>query len=447
MGKTQQKTELRIGGMTCVNCQNRIERKLRNTRGVSAVRVSYTDGTARITHNADTVSPAEIAGVIEALGYKVIRGKRADRNAGAPERNKAIGVLIIVVALFGILKSVGATNVAKNFPLAEAGMGYGMILVIGLLTSVHCVAMCGGVNISQTIPGSSKPKRSRLTVFAPGLLYNLGRVVSYTIIGAIVGGVGSVIRFSGSFGGAVPLLAGAFMVIMGLNMLGIFRGLGRLVPRLPRGCAKKIDEGKERRTGPFIIGLLNGLMPCGPLQAMQLYALSAGSMAQGALSMLLFGVGTLPLMFGLGALSSALGKKFTGRVMTCGAALVIFLGLFMFANGMNLSGFSVPAFGPGSSPADAAADRTENGAQVVRTDLEPGSYPPIAVKAGLPVKWVINAEAGSLNGCNRTILIPEYGIRQNLTEGENVIEFEPGQTGTVAYSCWMGMIRSTITIA
>ena len=92
------------------------------------------------------------------------------------------------------------------------------------------------------------------------------------------------------------ILAGLLMLGMALRMLGVFKVLRGFSVSLPR-----FRSGGERSS--FVVGLLNGLMPCGPLQAMQLYALSRGTFAGGALSMLLFGLGTVPLMFGFGALS------------------------------------------------------------------------------------------------------------------------------------------------
>jgi hypothetical protein len=182
-------------------------------------------------------------------------------------------------------------------------------------------------------------------------------------------------------------------------------------------------------------------MPCGPLQAMQLYALSTGSALTGALSMLLFSLGTVPLMFGLGALSSVLSRKFTSRVMTAGAALVVIMGLSMFGSGWTLSGFGLPA--GAASPAEIVM---EDGVQLVSSTLSPGSYPLITVQAGTPVRWTIDAPPGSINGCNNSFFIPEYGIEHRFATGANVIEFTPVKTGRFAYSCWMGMIRGSITV-
>ena len=88
----------------------------------------------------------------------------------------------------------------------------------------------------------------------------------------------------------------------------------------------------------------------------------------------------------------------------------------------------------------------KDGYQILTTNLEPGRYQPINVYAGVPLKWTIVAEEGKLNGCNNEIIIPAYGKKQKLEIGENVIEFTPTQAGTITYTCWMGMISSTITI-
>jgi sulfite exporter TauE/SafE len=286
-----------------------------------------------------------------------------------------------------------------------------------------------------------------LVSLRPSLLYNLGRVVSYTLIGAGVGALGSVISFDGFFKGLVQLIAGVFMVVMALILLDLFPWLRQFNITLPRALASRINGAREKSSSPLVIGLLNGLMPCGPLQAMQLFALSTGSALTGALSMLAFALGTVPLMFGLGAVGSLLSKRFSQRATTAGAVLVAVLGLFMFSTGWNLSGFSNPfdALSPTTSPA-AEEVVIEDGYQLVNNSLEPGSYPDISVQANTPVKWNISATEESINGCNNRIFIPEYDIEHSFGVGDNIIEFIPTEPGRYTYSCWMGMIRGTINV-
>jgi len=466
-----QKTTFRIGGMTCANCQNRIEKKLKGTAGIHDATVNYNTGAADVTYDAAIISFEEISAAIESLGYKTL---------GNTQNTviQIIGSLVIILALFMLLRTFGSSKFAAIFPLAREGMGYGMLLLIGLLTSVHCIAMCGGINLSQTLRGigngeqgycseatlvsnatslqTETPVPSPFSLLLPSILYNGGRLVSYTAVGVLVGALGSVITLSGHFQGVVQLAAGVFMLIMGINMLGLFPALRRFSPRMPKIFASKI-EGKKTGRGPLIVGLLNGLMPCGPLQAMQLYALSTGSPVRGGISMFLFCAGTIPLMFALGAASSVLsgakGKIFSRRVMQAGALLVAALGLVMFSNGWSLSGFPNPLDRMASSKFVSAQANTgainpaiQNGVQVVNSTLQPGRYPAITVQQGIPVRWIINAPPGSINGCNNRMIIREYGIQYTFKQGDNVIEFIPEKTGRFRYSCWMAMIQSTITV-
>lgn len=432
---------LRIGGMSCAHCESTIQKGLLALTGVAKVKANYGKGSAEVQYDADLVTPQRIEKAIDKLGYTVVSGKAASK---VPVLRSA-GLMLIIVALFVLLEATGAVNYLVPSQLAQAGMGLGMLFVIGLITSVHCVAMCGGINLSQCVT-DGKAYTGKGAALKPALLYNAGRVISYTVIGFAVGALGGAITFSPAVQGYIKLLAGVFMVIMGVNMLGIFPWLRRLNPRMPKFITSRVDTAKWRAGSPLLVGLLNGFMPCGPLQAMQIYALSTGSALAGALSMLLFSLGTVPLMFGLGALSAVLSRKFTHHMLLAGAVLVAVLGLSMFSQGLTLS--KMPSF-PASAQADTQEEynaATTGETQVVNSILESSRYPNITVRAGAPVRWVISAAQDAINGCNNRMYIPEYGIEHTFTSGDNVIEFTPAKTGTFAYSCWMGMIRATITV-
>lgn len=442
-----QTIHLRITGMTCANCQDKIEWTLCSTPGVQSAKVSYVDATADVAFDAELLSRKDIVAIIEALDYG-IESETHSKNKNPTEtfnRRRTVGIVFIIAALYVLLQQFGILNLLSPGQLAEANMSYGMLFVIGLITSVHCVAMCGGINLSQCIPQNETEPGNTLAAFRPTFLYNLGRVLSYTAVGFLVGALGSVITFSSVLQGALKLAAGVFMMMMGINLLGMFPQLRRLTPRMPRIFAQKINRQKQSSSSPLIVGLLNGLMPCGPLQAMQLYALSTGSPIKGAVSMLLFSLGTVPLMFGLGALSSILGKRFSHKAMTAGGILVIVLGLSMISQGWSLSGISVPGIQAAASTSGNEAV-IKDGVQQISSTLSPGSYPNITVQAGTPVKWTIDAPKGSVNGCNNKMLIPAYNIEYQFKTGENTVEFTPDKAGRYSYSCWMGMIRGTITV-
>ncbi len=435
-----------IDGMTCSSCEARIESMLNKQAGILKAKVSLAAGKADITYDEALISEAKIFSAIEKLGYHAAHSKSNEKKnkfnrsekKDALKIDQLIGIGIIIFALYMIIKH----TVGFNFiPEINQSMGYGVLFVVGLLTSLHCVAMCGGINLSQCISyqenGGGTGGKLR-----PSLMYNAGRVISYTIVGGIVGGIGSVVSFSGMAKGIVAVLAGVFMIVMGLNMLNVFPWLRRFNVSMPKSIGKKLYSGDGRK-GPFYVGLLNGLMPCGPLQSMQLYALGTGSIAAGAASMFFFSLGTVPLMFGLGAVSTMLSKKFTGKLMKVSAILVVVLGVLMISRGMSLSGLNT-AFA--STPKNSNVAAVSQDVQTVEIQLGSSSYAPITVQKGIPVRFIINAEQQNINGCNGTVIIPKYGIEKELKAGQNVIEFTPEETGKVPYSCWMGMIRSTINV-
>ncbi len=434
--------------------------------------VEYEDG---------NVSVDQLKMVIEKAGYTVKDKKSA---AGT---TIALGIGIVLVAAYMVATQVGLFNA---LPKVDASIGYGMLFVIGLLTSVHCVAMCGGIALSQSLGpveasrapvASSAPAAERLRRLGPGLLYNGGRIISYTIVGGIVGALGSAFSFSPIVKGVITAAAGLFMVALGLKMLGIISkapSLSRLFPVAIRESIGRFGVGFRKR-GPFAVGLLNGLMPCGPLQTMQLYALGTGSAFAGALSMFIFSAGTVPLMLVFGFAAALLPRKVVPVMVRASAVLVMFLGVVTFARAASLAGIAlpVPSLSRGAAIApDAAAIALANGRavdagttgttvsdtapgaggplvatlaggfQAVTTAFTSGQYVPFVVQAGVPLKWTIRVTADDLNGCDNPVTVPAYGITKTLVPGDNLIEFTPKATGVIGYTCWMGMIRSRITV-
>ncbi len=470
MNDNIKKITLKAKGMTCTGCENRIEKVVLRIKGVKSVKAEYKNEKVTVEYDSNEAELSNIIKMIERLKYKVSISQEtnnAEDKKSKYDNLKIIGVLLGIIVIFIVVQSTIGFNFA---PEIKNNMTYPMLFVIGLLTSIHCVGMCGGINISQCSKYEFNGKgKIRGKKFYPSLIYNLGRVISYTLVGAIVGGIGKAISFSGTLQWIIIVLSGILMLIVGINMLNIFPFFRKIVPTIPRFLRKKVNKVKTDR-GPFIVGLLNGLMPCGPLQAMQIYALQSGSIIHGALSMFIFSVGTVPLMFILGLLSTVLNSKFTDKMQKISAVLVILLSFSMISRGLVLSGINFGNNNVINTPNTNVVKQEEtknntttnqtptkttksgiasiNGdVQEVTTYLTNGRYYAVNVQKGIKVKWTITVKNGELTGCNNTINIPEYGIRnKKLVVGNNVIEFTPSKTGTYTYSCWMGMQRGYITV-
>lgn len=432
----------KIRGMTCINCKTRIENALAVLEGIKKVDVSWEKGLADIEYDEEKISLNKIQEIIESLDYKV-------ENSGDGKWKKSLSrvlinitYLIIIAFLFLILQKTGLLNYLAPAQTADSKMSYGLLFLTGLFTSVHCIAMCGGINLSQSLGG----KRAVIK-------YNSARILSYTLIGLVLGSFGVFLGTAGknidgsimipfSVQSVLKLVAGVFMILMGISLLGLFPFLRRITPHLPSALTRKIYSAHKKQHGAFLIGFLNGFMPCGPLQAMWIVALVSGSPLSGTLSMLFFSLGTLPLMLGFSSIISIIGKKKAGIVMKAGAILVVVMGLSMVSQGYALGGIKEE----GIKSFDKKTIELQDGKQLIKSRLEINKYPDITVKKGIPVRWEIQADKNSLTGCNYRMILRDFKLGVEMGYGTNVIEFTPEKTGDFKYTCWMGMINGKIKV-
>ncbi|APW65793.1 MULTISPECIES: sulfite exporter TauE/SafE family protein [Arcobacteraceae] len=167
----------------------------------------------------------------------------------------------------------------------------------------HCVGMCGGIVIaySSTKIKSEWSKKMQTTVH---LLYSLGRVTTYTILGALFGLVGGVVTFDNLTSGILLLTTGSMMVLIGLSLMGKIKFL----TMLEHSCSKsplyqstfKSLIGSDSLMSFYLLGMLNGLLPCGFVYVFAITAASTGSAFWGAFVMFIFGLSTIPALFSLG---------------------------------------------------------------------------------------------------------------------------------------------------
>jgi plastocyanin domain-containing protein/sulfite exporter TauE/SafE/copper chaperone CopZ len=425
---------IKVYDMTCTSCESRVERSLKKVDGVIEAKASYSAQQVTVEYDIEFCTKEQLKEAIKKAGYSTENSNKI----------KYVGFFVVVAAILLLGNSTSGFDMNEKLN----GASYLVLFVVGMLTSIHCVGMCGGIMLTQSV---GKENKSKLQSIMPAILYNAGRVTSYTIIGGIVGALGSVFSLSLNVKAGLQIFAGIFMVMMGLNMAGfsLFRKFNIKLPW--SACSVK----KKPKT-PYLVGVLNGLMPCGPLQTMQLYALGTGSAFNGALSMFLFSLGTVPLMLLFGAISGFLSKGYTKQLLKFSGFLVILLGVIMGNRGLALAGVGVPNFDTitqtltsgttaEAASANIAKPTIENGVQVIKMTADNNGYTPnvFYVEKNKPVKWIINGS--QLNSCNNAVVASSLNIQKTLKSGENIIEFTAGDKD-INFSCWMGMIRGVIKV-
>ncbi len=178
------------------------------------------------------------------------------------------------------------------------------IITIAFLGSFgHCVGMCGGIVIAYSSTKIKSDWTKKIQAIAH-LLYSFGRVTTYTILGALFGLVGGVVTFDNITSGIFLLITGFMMVLVGLSLMGKIRFL----TILEHSCSKsplyqstfKSLLGSQSLFSFYLLGMLNGLLPCGFVYVFAITAASTGSALWGAFVMLIFGLSTIPALFSLG---------------------------------------------------------------------------------------------------------------------------------------------------
>jgi sulfite exporter TauE/SafE/copper chaperone CopZ len=440
---------LDIDGMHCQGCEQVIEQAVGKLPGVRTAKADYAAGRLTVCFDGRRIAPARIAAAIEAAGYAC--SPRRPRISPLHTLGRIATVLLALAAMAGLIVAGETLGHRLHLPRLEQGMSHGLLFLVGLITGLHCIGMCGGFVVGYTTRAAARGGR---TPVLPHLAYGLGKTLSYTVIGGLFGLLGAAIAFTPEIRGYAAIAAGLFLVLFGLNMLDWFPWLRRVSLPMPRAFSRLVGGGTRKTRSPFLIGLLNGLMiACGPLQAMYVMAAGTGSFTEGAKLLFIFGLGTLPVMLGFGLLAGVVSGRLTRGLLKASALLVVALGLVMLNRGLILAG-SGHDF---RSLAHLAASRfetfredlariTAGGRQEIRMAVTAHGYEParFVLKQGVPVRWLI--EGRELNYCNHRIVVPALGLEFDVKPGENLIEFTPTQAGVIPWSCWMGMIHGSFVV-
>ena len=212
------------------------------------------------------------------------------------------------------------------------------IITIAFLGSFgHCIGMCGGIVIAYSSTKIEDNWSKQKQAFAH-ILYSLGRVFTYVILGAMFGFLGGVAMFNNLANGSLLILAGVFMIFAGLSLAGKIKFLSLIEHSFSTApwYQKLFRELLKTKSlySFFMLGMLNGLLPCGLVYFFAVTAASTGSAFYGALVMLIFGLSTIPSLFSLGFFVGLYKSGKFRNIMIRVAALSVFLfGLYTIYQG------------------------------------------------------------------------------------------------------------------
>ena len=222
---------------------------------------------------------------------------------------------------------------------AFISMGAGFLGGLG-----HCSGMCGPIVAALSVGGLNRKEGKRSAEILPHILYNTGRVTTYTALGAMVGGAGSFVAVISPMEGAQYALmatTGTLMLLLGLSVAGATSRLTSMIEGFASPLLKSVNklikpiQGRQSSFRFLPLGLMLGLLPCGLSYTMLIGAAGSGGALTGAVLMLAFGLGTVPAMFAIGMLSGRIGLALRGKLYRAGGILVALMGLYYMYRGLS----------------------------------------------------------------------------------------------------------------
>lgn len=439
---------LRVQGMTCTSCEILIERKLKAIPGVERVSVSHRTGRCEIETDPSIAIPlSTLQSAVADDGYQLTTWN-TESVGPQPHRARDLAIAgIVALAAYNVLRYSGLANFAQSS--GGEALSFGTVFVVGLAAaSSTCIAVVGGLILSvSTAIRERHPNATPWQRFWPHLIFNLGRIVAYFALGGVIGWLGRSLTPTPALTGVLTVVIAVFMLLLAVDMLQLFPGKN-WVPRMPKKISQWMYRLAENRKPwvPLALGALTFFVPCGFTQAMQLYALTTGNFWDGALTMGVFALGTLPALLGVGALASSLKGKWMRRFTQFAGAFVLVLGITNANNGLNLLGINLGQ-ALASTGGDVTIAEQTAGKQVVNMAVDGIEYQPnqFKVKAGVPVEWHIDGSRAS--GCTSIMTIPSLRLTKPLAANtDNVITFTPEEPGTIRFTCGMGMASGAFIV-
>lgn len=319
-----------------------------------------------------------------------------------------------------------------------------LAFLTGLTTGgISCLAVQGGLLASAMDKESNRWLQVGMFVVT--------KLVAYTLLGFLLGLLGSTLTLTPKVLGWVQMAAGLFMIATALRMIDAHPVFRYFVIQPPRWAFRLMKNTSRSQSlfAPALLGFLTILLPCGVTQATMAVAVASGNPFSGAAIMFAFILGTSPVFFILGATVVQLLQK---KVFSYAAAAIIFVFAVLSVNGgLGLMGSpyilqNYYRAAIGEVGASNAALVTE-GIQDVSITVQSNGYTASAttIKRGIPVRLTLSTN--NTQGCARAFTIPDFNISKVLpVTGNEIIEFTPARAGRLAYSCSMGMYTGAFTV-
>ncbi len=327
-------------------------------------------------------------------------------------------------------------------------------LTVGGLT---CLAVQGGL-LASVIAAREKEEVkkgiNKKNAFLPTVVFLSTKLIAYTLLGFLLGAFGGVINIGGNVQIFMQLFAGIYMVLVALNLLNIHPIFRYVIIQPPRFLLRKVKNQSRGKAifSPALLGGMTVFIPCGTTLAMEALAISSADPWMGAAIMGVFVLGTMPLFFGLGVVTSILGDTFRTKFLKVAAIALIYIGVSsingaFIALGFPLNSKAVMNVFASDGNRGVNQKNVSSVSQMHEIYIFANGYSPnyIRVNKGLPVSITLIGKGAY--SCASAFRIPSLGISKNMQPNEKyTFTFTPKRAERITFTCSMGMYSGVIDV-
>ena len=330
-----------VSGMHCNACVLMTESEIGDLSNVTHVKTSLANHKVEVTGDFGDKTPTQIAEeltrVVSGRGYTVTVEKEV-KAVNWSDFKIAIPIAILFAVLFVLLQKTGLVNLVGGGKVT-----YGTAFIIGIIASLStCMAVVGGLLLSMSATFAKEGFKIK-----PQILFHVGRIVSFFVLGGVLGSIGSAFTLNTSATFILGIVIATVMLILGINLLDVFPQAKKLQPSMPKFLGKhalRVSKVNHTLT-PALVGIVTFFLPCGFTQSMQLYTLSTGNFLTGGLTMLFFALGTLPVLALISFSSFSIQNSSKSGIFFKTAGLIVILfALFNLINSLVIIGAIPPIF-------------------------------------------------------------------------------------------------------
>jgi len=456
------RTDLKVSGMNTANEEIMVSNLLGKIEGVVRAYAHHKHNKAEI-YSSREITIEEFQESLSGFNFKVQPWSDREKAEIASQKNssvtdyfKLLPILILFAGLYFAFTRLNLVPQSQSIGSTSLWVIFLTGLTVGGLT---CLAVQGGLLasvIAEREEESSMGKGTAKHALYATSAFLVAKYIAYIALGFLLGSFGGALNIGGRVQTIMQLAAGAYMIAVALNLLNIHPIFRYVIIQPPRFLTKLVRNQSKSKDlfAPGLLGAMTIFIPCGTTIAIEALAISSANGFIGATIMAIFILGTMPLFFGIGFITSILGEAFKTKFLKLAAIAVIYLGVNSINGSLVVlnSPLTLQAIAENFPQINLTSENENQKTEAATTqnaliEVSPNGYNPNYIKVKNNQEVTLTLKSKGAYSCASAFRIPSLGIKKNVGfNATETVTFTPTKKGKIGFSCAMGMYRGVIEV-